>query len=184
MTANNSTGVQESELVTAAQPDQHRHGTGRAADDDVLGAAPLQPQRVDDDVERGRRHGQHGGEKVDRRRQTTNAAASRTTAKTWRRRGRHLAGHERPVLGPLHHRVDVAVDHHVDGVRPPAGQRAADQRGHDEPTAGSPAATIMVGTVVTSSSSMIRGLVSATYPRSTSTGVWTPRWLEWSSAEF
>ena len=42
-------------------------------------------------------------------------------------------GHQRPVLGPLHQPVDVAVDHHVDGVGPAGGQRAADQGGHHQP---------------------------------------------------
>ena len=79
------------------------------------------------------------------------------------RRG-DLAGDERPVPGPVHDPVDVPVDDHVDGVGPTGGQRPADQGG--ERSAGAtgtpPLATNIVGTVVTSSSSMMRGLVSAT----------------------
>ena len=44
--------------------DQDRHGTGGPADDDVLAAGPLEPQGVDEDVEQGGRHGQHGRQQV------------------------------------------------------------------------------------------------------------------------
>ncbi len=36
MTTKSSTGVHDSELVTADQPDEHRHRARRAADHDVL----------------------------------------------------------------------------------------------------------------------------------------------------
>ena len=66
-------------------------------------------------------------------------------------------------LGALHQRVDVAVDVHVDGVGAAGGQRAADERDEHEASGGQPrSASTIVGTVVISSSSMIRGLVSAT----------------------
>ena len=79
---------------------------------------------------------------------------------------------QRPVAGAAHEVVDVAVDVHVDRVRAAGRQRAADDdRGHQpRATARRAAASTMVGTVVTSSSSMIRGFVSAMYARTVSIG--------------
>ena len=64
---------------------------------------------------------------------STKAATSRARAKTRAARGRHGAGDQRAVLGPVHQAVDVAVDHHVDGVGPAGGQRAPGQGGRHEP---------------------------------------------------
>ena len=71
-------------------------------------------------------------------------------------------GHQRPARGALHDRVDVAVEVAVQRVGAAGRQRAAEQRHPDQPDAeaGRAAASSMVGSVVTSSSSMIRGLVS------------------------
>ena len=54
-------------------------------------------------------------------------------AKTRAWRGSIEPGDERPVLGALHERVDVAVDVHVDGVGAAGGQRAADDGGDHQP---------------------------------------------------
>ena len=79
-------------------------------------------------------------------------------------RGRDQAGDQRAALRAGHQRVDVAVDDHVDGVGAAGGQRAADQRDAAPATrqASRPRPGPWSGTVVISSSSMIRGLVSAT----------------------
>ena len=64
-------------------------------------------------------------------------------------------------LGALHQGVDVAVDVHVDGVGAAGGQRAADERDErpGRAAASRRSARTIVGTVVISSSSMMRGLV-------------------------
>ena len=106
--------------------DEHRHGAGRAADDDVLAARALQPDRVDEDVEHGGREGEHGGEQVGAGPQHGEGDTSSATAKTSALRGAMSAGDERALLGARHQGVDVAVDVHVDGVGAAGGERAAD----------------------------------------------------------
>ena len=79
-----------------------------------------------------------------------------------------LVGRQRPAPGAGHQQVDVAVEVAVDRVRAARGERAADQRPDHEPgpmaqsMPGTPrVARTIAGTVVTSSSSMIRGFVRA-----------------------
>ena len=164
--------------------DEHGHGAGGAADHDVLRDGALQPERVDEDVEERGRQGEHRAESrlTPSASSTTKAATSSASANTSASPRRDHAGDERPVLGALHQPVDVAVDEHVDGVGAAGGERAADQRDDHEPRARAsrrPATTI-VGTVVISSSSMMRGLVSAMYaaePRA-----WPSRGSPWPRA--
>ena len=113
--------------------DQHRHRAGRAPDHDVLRRAALEPQRVDEDVEERGRDGQHGREQVDGQPQLDERGHLEGQGEDQRRRRRHGPGDQRTVLGPVHQAVDVAVDHHVDGVGPAGGQRAAGQRGRHQP---------------------------------------------------
>ncbi len=79
-----------------------------------------------------------------------------------------LAG-QRAACGAPHHRVDVPVDVAVDGVRAARGERPAHQGDQRAPgrTAGRAARAASWGCVVTSSSSMIRGLVRANSDRAT-----------------
>ena len=160
MTAKSTTGAQSRLSVTAAQPTSTGHGAGGAADDDVVLGPALQPQRVHEDVEGGGADGQHGREQVDRRPQPGEGGDLEGDGEDQGGAGRELAGDERPALRALHQPVDVAVDDHVDGVGAAGGRGAAEDRGDHQPdaTAGPRSATTIVGTVVTSSSSMIRGL--------------------------
>ncbi len=80
------------------------------------------------------------------------------------------AGHQRPPRGAPHQRVDVPVEVAVQRVRAARRERPAEPASRPAATRDGTArrARSMVGTVVTSSSSMIRGLVSRNSDRSTS----------------
>ena len=104
-------------------PDEHGDGAGGAADHDVLRGRPLEPQGVDEDVERVARHREHGRQQVDR----AATARRRRPPRGPGRRSAPARGVSSPVTrgrlrGPVHDRVDVAVDVHVDGVGPARGQ--------------------------------------------------------------
>ena len=117
-------------------PDEHRGRPGGPADDDVLGGGPLEPERVDEDVEEAGRHGEHGGEQVDRPPEQGEGDHLQPDGEGQRRpRGDH-PGDQGTVLGPLHEPVDVAVDDHVDGVGPAGGQGAAQHGPEHEPARG------------------------------------------------
>ena len=74
-----------------------------------------------------------------------------------------MAGQRAP-LGAVHHRVDVAVDEQLSVLALPAASVPPTSVATHEPQrpGDRAAASTITGTVVTSSSSMIRGLVSAT----------------------
>ena len=68
---------------------------------------------------------------------------------------------QRTTTGTTHPLVDVAVEHTVEGVGAGRGEAAADHREQHQESGGTPpAARNIAGTVVTSRSSMMRGLVS------------------------
>ena len=113
--------------------DQHRHRPGRPADDDVLAAGPLQPQRVDEDVEQGGRHGQHGREQVDPGPQLDEGQHLEADGEDQGVAGGDRPGDQRPLARAVHELVDVPVDVHVDGVGPTGGQGPAEQGGHHQP---------------------------------------------------
>ena len=112
--------------------DEDGNGAGRPADHDVLRRDALQPQRVDEDVEGGGRHGQHGRQQVDEGPQLGEGHHLEGEGEHQGRRRRHGPGDEGPVPGPPHQLVDVPVDHHVDGVGPAGGQGPAGQGGHHQ----------------------------------------------------
>jgi hypothetical protein len=109
-------------------------GSG-AADHDVGRAAPLEQKRVHEDVEQDGRVGERGRQPVGHQaeQQGRPGAERDTPGQGLPRLDRAVAvDHQRAPRGPLHERVDVAVDVAVDRVRTARGQRAADQRDQDE----------------------------------------------------
>ena len=165
---NRMTGAQVSDPVTRRPADEHGHAAGRAAPDDVLRGAALEPQRVDEHVEEDRDDAESAAAS-----QLTRNPSPRSTATPSDPREHQglavgqLAGDERAGAGPLHQAVDVAVDVAVEGRRrpgadiaPPSSVQKTSHR------SGTPRwARNIVGAVVTSSSSMTRGFVSETYAR-------------------
>ena len=112
--------------------DQRRRGPGGAADDDVLGRAPLEPDGVDhrviDDREHAdQRRGQIGeGEQRDPR----EAGEHETEAERARRRQR--PGRQWTARGPEHQAVDVAIDVVVEGGGRGRGERDAGERSPEQ----------------------------------------------------
>ena len=105
----------EAHLAAHRRPADHRReGAGGAADDDVLGRAPLEPHGVDEDVkadgqrQQGRRH------EVDREPHDHHRADAKGDAESQGRAGIDPARRQGPVAGPLHDGVDVAVVPHVE----------------------------------------------------------------------
>ena len=112
--------------------DEHRHAAGRAAPDDVLRGAALEPHRVDDDVEGDRGDPEGGGQPVGRQRQLDGGQHAEHQAEDERgARGHRLAG-QRAALGAVHEHVDVAVVPAVERVGAGGGQRPADERGQHQ----------------------------------------------------
>jgi signal transduction histidine kinase len=105
----------------------------RAADHDVRWTAPLEQQRVDEDVEQDRRVGQRGGQPVGHQaeQQCRPRAERDPPGERLARLDRSGRVDQRTARGALHHRVDVAVDVAVDGVRAARRERAAGQRNED-----------------------------------------------------
>ncbi len=112
--------------------DHHRHAAGRPAPHHVLRGAAFEQQRVDEDVERDRGHGQHAGQQVRRPRQPAERGDREHQTEDQRvpRRDRGLG--QRAASGALHHLVDVGVGHTVERVGAGRGQHAADQGVEDQ----------------------------------------------------
>ena len=113
--------------------DQHREASCDAAPDDVLLRAALQDQRVDHHVEEDRGGRQHGGDPVRGQPQPDGRERREHPGEDQRATRRHLAGHERTLLGAVHVRIDVAVDVHVERRRGSGAHRAADHGRGDQP---------------------------------------------------
>ena len=149
--------------------DQCGEAAGEAAPDDVLGGAALEQHRVDDEVERLGQQRQPGRQRVDPHHQHHRCQHAEHDAEHRRRERRDDVTRQRPAAGPPHLLVDVAVVDAVERGRRPGRQRAADDRRDDQSEGGTPrAAKNITGTVVSSSSSMTRGLVRPTYAATTS----------------
>src|SRR5918911_897241 len=102
--------------VTAAQPTST--GTAPAADDDVLRRGPLQPHRVDEDVEGGGAHRQPGRQQVHRGPQPDEGRHLQGDPEAEGGGGADRAAGERPAMRPAHLLVDVPVEDAVDRVGP------------------------------------------------------------------
>ena len=112
--------------------DQRWEAARDATPNDVLRGAPLQPERVNPDVEHVRAQCEGSGQPVDeiaepqRRRDpqdhSEHCRTQRTDGMPW----------QRTTTGTPHPFVDVSVEHAVDGVGAGRGQTAADHGGqHD-----------------------------------------------------
>ena len=141
--------------------DEHRDGAGGPPDHDVVAAGALQPQRVHADVERGRRRGQQrrraGWHPTTARRRPPPRAPSANTS-AWRgwmtpvTSGRPWV---RCILASMSRSTYMLM-----ALAPPAASVPPRSVSSTRPRLGQPrSASTIVGTVVISSSSMIRGLV-------------------------
>ena len=112
------------------QPADHRRKrAGRAADDDVLRGAPLQPHRIDKHVEHDRQGQRRGGGEVHRQPHHDDRADRKRDAEAQRRTWLDAARGDRPVPRSPHHRVDVTVIPHVDRAARAGGDGDAQHRG-------------------------------------------------------
>jgi hypothetical protein len=93
----------------------------------------LRVERVDEDVEERRPHGQYGGQEVDGAPEEEEGGHLEGEGEAQRRRHRHLARHQRAVAGPGHDGVDVPVHDHVERVGAAGGQGPADEGPHHQP---------------------------------------------------
>ena len=134
--ANRTTGAHDRLSVTAAQPTST--GTAPAAPPITMFwlLRPLQPQRVDEDVEERGRDGQHGREQVDPAHSSTKAADLEGDGEDQR-----AAGVMAPVTrGRLRVRcISLSMSrstHMLMALAPPGGQGPADQGGDHQPHGG------------------------------------------------
>ena len=136
----------------------HQDGDGscRPTDDDVLRGQPLQERRVNKHVEQGGRQRQHRREHVHREPQSQKGGGLEAGCEYDCGRRAHSARDKGAAGRPVHQSVDVAVEVHVCRVG------AARRQGATDVSRQPRAATTMGGTVVTRSSSIMRGLVRAT----------------------
>ena len=125
ITAKSTSGAHPRRSVTAAQPTST--GTAPAAPPITMfwRRGALEPERVDDDVEGGGRHGQHGRQQVDPRPQLGEGGHLEHHGEHRGGAGRDLAGDQGTVTGAVHDLVDVPVEDHVEGVGPARGERPA-----------------------------------------------------------
>ena len=119
--------------------DQRREATGDATPDDVLRRPPLQPQRVDEDVEGVRRQRQAGGQPVDEETEPQGGRHAEDQPEDGGRARADGVPRQRASPGPPHLLVDVPVQHAVDRVRAGRGQAAADHGQGHQPETRNPA---------------------------------------------
>ena len=112
--------------------DQRRNRAGRAADDDVLRRAALEPERVDDRVPEEPGQREAGGEHVDGGCEQRKRGRLKREGVEQGRSRRDPPGRHRPRGRAAHRGVDVAVVPVVERARPAGAQEAADHRdGHE-----------------------------------------------------
>ena len=156
--------------------DQRREAAGDPAPDDVLRRAPLEQQRVDEDVERVGAEGEPRRQPVRRRGRARGSTATPRTAPNtvaargptrWRGRARRRVRRIRSSMSRSSTQLKTLAL--AAAKQPPTMVSRTSTSG------GTPrAARNIAGTVVTSSSSMIRGLVRLTYAETTSRAVTDP----------
>ena len=110
-------------LISDCRPaHEHGNGPGGTANDDVLAARALQPYGINDHVEHGGREGEEGRQEVGADPQNGESHNFQNPGKNDGISRGDEAGDQGPPLGALHEFVDIAVDDHVEGVRPASGQ--------------------------------------------------------------
>ena len=114
-------------------PDQHRHAARRPAPDDVLRGAPLQHDRVDEDVVGVGREGESSRERRDPGEHDGLGHHQQSDAERQCLAGPDEPGRQRAVRGALHEGVDVALEVLVEGVGAAGRERAAQQRRQRQP---------------------------------------------------
>ncbi len=113
--------------------DEHREAAGDAAPDDVLRGAALEDHRVDDHVEEERAEGEPGRQPVDGEAEEQGGDDGQGDAEDEAFHRADHAGHQGPLRGAVHQRVDVAVDVHVQRVRAAGREVTADTGQQHQP---------------------------------------------------
>ncbi len=113
---------------------QYRRRPGRPADHDVVGAGPLEAQRVHEHVIEESGGGQEGRREVDRHRQPQKAGGAQRHSEPQRALRRHRPAHQGPLRGAAHAAVDVAVGVAVESVGACCRQGPPDEGGHHRPS--------------------------------------------------
>ena len=135
--------------MTAAQPDEHRHRAGGAADDDVLRAPRLEPDRVHEDVEEHGAHRERRRQQVDRRPEQRERERLRARARRRAPRSGETSpsGSGRCAVRRITWSRSRSIQQLM-VLAPPAGERTADEHlRRSAPSDGSsPAARIIAGT--------------------------------------
>ena len=145
------------------RPARERRDRSRgAADDDVLRRRALQPDGVDEHVEEAAGERQRRSQQVVEHGQGRERERRQREPEGDRTRWSDPPGGDRPRRRAWPHQlIDVAVEHVVEGAGAPARERAADDERRERRSAGDPpAAATIAQTEVSTSSDMIRGLVS------------------------
>src|SRR5262245_11641238 len=91
-------------------------GTRSTADDNVLWRPPLQPHRVDDDIEEDRKGEQRGGFDIERKSKDGHGAAGNDKSEYKRLVARDLPTGNWTPGGADHHSVDVSVTPHIENT--------------------------------------------------------------------
>src|SRR3989441_1160840 len=102
-------------------------------DDDVLRGRPLEPERIDEDVEERPGDRERGGEQVRKEREHDERDDVERDPPGDRQARRDAMRRQRPVSRAAHPLVEVAVEIVVEGRRPAARGRAADERRNEDP---------------------------------------------------
>ncbi len=118
--------------------DERREAAGQPAPDDVLGGPALEPDRVDEQVERLRDQGQPGGQDVDPDGQDHRRQHTQGDPEDGGRHRRDDVPRQRASPRPAHLLVDVAVVDAVERRGRARRQGAADDRGGHQTEAGHP----------------------------------------------
>ena len=110
-------------------PANHRRKGARGpADDDVLRRAPLQPHRIDEDVEGDGEGQQRAGHPIDDEAEGGDRADGEDSPEGEGLIGRDVAARDGPAGRALHQRVDIGVVPHVEGAGGTGADGDADER--------------------------------------------------------
>ena len=140
MMANSTSGIEVDRPGHRRPADHRRKRPRRAADDDVLRRAPLQPHRIDEHIKaNGQRQNRAAG--ILTARPITSTEPTARVIPNPRAGPVDPAGWDRPVAGSPHDRVDVAVVPHVDCAACPGRYCDAQDGGERQHRVRCPGAT-------------------------------------------
>ena len=111
------------DLICDCRPaHQHRNRPGGTTNNDILATRALQPHGINDHVKHGGREGEKGRQEVGADPQNGKSHNFQYPGKNNGVAGGNEPRHQGPPLGAHHEFVDIAVDDHVEGIRPTSSQ--------------------------------------------------------------